>query len=901
MAFTEQKQTSILQLVQAMFNVAPGAVYLKSIGNLMTFKDESLAEVAQTLFSSNLFFGKNYSSSLTPEQFAVALVNDLVNDRISADNKAWLISYITEKMEAKATQDELIAELTQALTTIPPSDPNWGQAAAHYNASIATRIIDNLVSDSVTETDKAFGVDYIVNQMAAGQTFGAMVEWAITALDGIDHADPMWGNAARLFDNRIAVSQYYSVDKAGTATDPAILWAVLAEVTTDPDSVIAAKIAIDNLIVDLSSLNGDNGFRLDETAADVFFGKSVSDAGDVNGDGFDDVIVGTVSGSSYVVFGKATGFSASLHMSSLDGSNGFHLDGMTLEDLPGKSVSSAGDVNGDGFDDLIVGAPNASWDSETGFLKLSRSYMVFGKASGFNSVFDLSELNGNNGFRLNGAELGDLSGHSVSSAGDVNGDGFADVIIGTVSDSSYIVFGRASGFDASMSFSALNGRNGFRVNGETENDRLGYSVSGAGDINGDGLADLIIGALDSNENGKYTGSSYVVFGRTTGFNAILDLSGLNGSNGFRLDGVAENDRSGSSVSGAGDINGDGFDDVIVSRSFFADRKDGVTSVGYVVFGKASGFDAAFNLSNLDGSNGFRLDGGANDFSGDSVSGAGDINGDGFDDLIIGTIRINPDGSYSRSGYVVFGKAAGFSVALSLPNLNSTDGFLIDGEVARYGDPSTSGGVSVSGAGDVNGDGFDDLIIGSSRNNPDGSSSSSSYVIFGRDFTTAVSHVGTSGNDNLTGTPAAECFVGGMGNDTLSGGGGIDTYNGESGDDIIQISDLDFQLVDGGAGSDTLDLAGSNLGLDLTHVSGRISGIETVGLTGDGNNTLTLTAADLLNLSDTANTLIVSGNTGDHVSVHDNGWADGGSRNGFHAYTHDEAVLLVGMQVTIDFA
>ena len=118
--------------------------------------------------------------------------------------------------------------------------------------------------------------------------------------------------------------------------------------------------------MDLSSLNGSNGFRLDGVAADDRSGYSVSTAGDVNGDGFDDLIVsakgaatpnGDDSGSSYVVFGQASGFSAAMNLSTLNGSNGFRLDGVAADDQSGKSVSTAGDVNGDGFDDLIVGAP----------------------------------------------------------------------------------------------------------------------------------------------------------------------------------------------------------------------------------------------------------------------------------------------------------------------------------------------------------------------------------------------------------------------------------------------------------------------------------------------------------------------------------------------------------------
>ena len=126
---------------------------------------------------------------------------------------------------------------------------------------------------------------------------------------------------------------------------------------------------------------------------------------------------GNSTGSSYVVFGKLTGFDAAMSLSSLDGSNGFRMDGVAKYDHSGASVSNAGDVNGDGFNDLVIGAPNARVNGHyTG-----SSYVVFGKASGFAATLDLSTLNGSNGFRLNGVEAGDIFGSSVSSAGDVNG------------------------------------------------------------------------------------------------------------------------------------------------------------------------------------------------------------------------------------------------------------------------------------------------------------------------------------------------------------------------------------------------------------------------------------------------------------------------------------------------
>lgn len=686
-----------------------------------------------------------------------------------------------------------------------------------------------LLDLSVLANSQITGIEVIDLELTGSQSL------VLAALDLLDLSDS--SNSLRITGDG---SDLVRLSGAWTAAGLAVVEGTSYTVYRDQGAtaLIESDIAIAVGQHALAALDGVNGFRMVGAAESDFAGRSVRGAGDVNGDGFDDLIIGAYgadgaaldrleSGASYVVFGRADGIPATIDLALLDGTTGFRLTGVAQLDLSGFDVSGAGDVNGDGLADVLVGAYGAGVSGN----QAGAAYVVFGRSNGFESSVDLASLDGENGFAINGASAFDFAGRDVSDAGDINGDGFDDILIGahgadpngSFSGSSYVVFGKASGFASSISLSSLDGVTGFKLAGAGAAHASGVSVSSAGDVNGDGFDDLLVGAYFAGLNGSRAGETYLVYGKVGGFAASVQLGLLDGTDGVRIGGGTALDYAGRSVSSGGDINGDGLSDLLIG-AYGADPNGAMSGTTYVIFGRLTGFGSFLDVGLLNGANGFAISGaGAGERSGLSVSGAGDVNADGFDDILVGANGETPGRDHTGAAYLVFGRASGFAPSLELAALPADQGLQVIGEAT--GDEA---GRSLGAAGDFNGDGFDDLIIGAYGADPNGlTMAGTAYVLFGGNFTGAVTHPGSAKPDSLAGTDGSDTMLGQQGNDTLAGSGGADVMHGGAGDDLLQ-GGAGADRLDGGPGRDAAVYTSSSLAVDVDLLIGQVLGGDAVG-------------------------------------------------------------------------
>ena len=379
--------------------------------------------------------------------------------------------------------------------------------------------------------------------------------------------------------------------------------------------------------------------------------------------------------------------------------------------LPGISVTGAGDVNGDGYDDILIGIPNNVDDAR----EAGRTYLIFGKDSGWTMDSNLSASDAS--FR--GEYEGDYSGYSVAGAGDVNRDGYDDILIGAIynkdrdfpyAGKTYLILGKATGWAMDTNLSSSDAS--FL---EVDASDRGNSVAGAGDVNGDGYDDILIGATN-NFGGVWPDQTYLIFGKDSGWAMDTPLSASDAS----FLGEVNYDYSGCSVAGGGDINGDGYDDILIG-AYGNDENGNKSGQTYLILGKPSAWEMGVNLAASDAS--FRGED-EDDRSGAPIAVAGDVDGDGYDDILIGAYGNDENGNDSGQTYLIFGKASGWQMDT---NLSASD-------ASFWGENPKDGHLArVAGAGDVNGDGYDDILIGAPVNNDGGIRAGQTYLILGRAY------------------------------------------------------------------------------------------------------------------------------------------------------------------------
>jgi len=471
--------------------------------------------------------------------------------------------------------------------------------------------------------------------------------------------------------------------------------------------------------------------------AEARFGTVVGTAGDMNGDGFDDVVVGTPwfdngeadEGGVFAYYGSSSGLAGEAHWTAESNQSDSDF---------GASAAAAGDVNGDGYDDVIVGAPRY-YNSQ---YSLGRAYLFLGP------VRVTTDYQWSAGGETAREELG----YAVATAGDVNGDGYSDVVVGAPSNEEnapkagkvYLFYGSPSGLGLAPAWTAL---------GEAEEDGFGGVVGTAGDLNGDGYDDLVVGAP-----GHGGGKVYVYYGSATGLGGGL----------WTADGQYGGDEFGSAAGTAGDVNRDGYDDLVVGAGGYPDGS--AYGKVYLYHGGANGLGTAADWVAAGQSAGDRFGG--------AVGTAGDVNADGYGDVVIGVPLADPAGRADAGRASVYYGADG--------GLPGSAGWSADGAAA--GDRL---GAAVAMAGDVNGDGYSDLIIGAPFADGGGADAgrasvfqgavgglpgSADWVVNGAAAGTRLgAAVGTAGD--MDGDGYADVVIGAYGSDSLAGE--IQIYQGSS--------------------------------------------------------------------------------------------------------------------------
>ncbi len=435
----------------------------------------------------------------------------------------------------------------------------------------------------------------------------------------------------------------------------------------------------------------------------IFRGEAASDragqgdpglasGGDLDGDGFDDIVVGAIrndesgdnAGAAYIVYGAPSG---EMNLSAAD----VKITGADDGDFLGRAVNGVGDADGDGQDDLVISALYGGTNDG------GAAYLLHGPLTGDMSV-SVADL-------VVSAETADDLLADVEPLGDINGDSLADLLVGaqynadggTDAGRAYVISGGTTG--------ALDlDTDGVRITG-VGGSEFG-SALGHGDFDGDGTSDVIVGARYADDAGADSGTVYIFSGPITGDLTISDADAA-------FTGEADGDQLGNfaSVASAGDTDGDGRDDVILGAR--------ETDAGGYRRGAAYVLVGPFPASSTAVSTAYAIFQGEadSDLVGDSVDGVGDVDGNGSNDVFIGSGFVDAGTSNGGAGYLVLGPMTGGTQSLTTAN-------------ARFTAEDDNDRVRIQAGGDIDDDGYMDLLIGAQNNSDTGSQAGAVYLFYG---------------------------------------------------------------------------------------------------------------------------------------------------------------------------